>query len=314
MMDMRDVYCQTLMEMAESDKRIVILEADLMNANGTKPFKAAYPDRTFNVGVSEADMVGTASGLAAAGKIPFAASFGCFASRRVYDQFFLSANYARLNVNLVGSDPGVTALYNGGTHMTFEDAGIMRNIPGLRVLEPSDETSLHQLLPQIAAWPTSTYMRLHRKGGWKFYDDSETFEIGQGKIVREGSDITLVSMGMVMLQETLTAADELAKKGIKAEVIDALTLKPLDRELVLKSARKTGAVVTCENHNIHNGLGSAVAEVLAEEGVPARLRRVGCQDKFGEVGTLEYLMEAFELSSPHIVDAAVGRIGTQHAA
>jgi transketolase len=314
MMDMRDVYCQTLMEMAESDKRIVILEADLMNANGTKPFKAAFPDRTFNVGVSEADMVGTASGLAAAGKIPFAASFGCFASRRVYDQFFLSANYARLNVNLVGSDPGVTALYNGGTHMTFEDAGIMRNIPGLRVLEPSDETSLHRLLPQIAAWPTSTYMRLHRKGGWKFYDDSETFEIGRGKIVREGSDITLVSMGMVMLQETLKAADELAKKGIKAEVIDALTLKPLDRELVLKSARKTGAVVTCENHNIHNGLGSAVAEVLAEEGVPARLRRIGCQDKFGEVGTLEYLMEAFELSSPHIVDAAVGLIGTQHAA
>ena len=157
-------------------------------------------------------------------------------------------------------------------------------------------------------------MRLHRKGGWKFYDDSETFEIGQGKIVREGSDITLVSMGMVMLQETLKAADELAKKGIKAEVIDALTLKPLDRELVLKSARKTGAVVTCENHNIHNGLGSAVAEVLAEEGVPARLRRIGCQDKFGEVGTLEYLMEAFELSSPHIVDAALGLVGTEHAA
>ena len=314
MMDMRDVYCQTLMEMAASDKRIVILEADLMNANGTKPFKAAYPERTFNVGVSEADMVGTASGLAAAGKIPFAASFGCFASRRVYDQFFLSANYARLNVNLVGSDPGVTALYNGGTHMTFEDAGIMRNIPGLRVLEPSDETSLKQLLPQIAAWPTSTYLRLHRKGGWKFYDDSEIFEIGKGKIVREGSDITLVSMGMVMLQEALKAADEMAKKGVKAEVIDALTLKPLDRELVLKSARKTGAVVTCENHNIHNGLGSAVAEVLAEEGVPARLRRIGCQDKFGEVGTLEYLMEAFELSSPHIVNAAMGLIGTEHAA
>lgn len=313
-MDMRDVYCQTLMEMAASDKRIVILEADLMNANGTKPFKAAYPERTFNVGVSEADMVGTASGLAAAGKIPFAASFGCFASRRVYDQFFLSANYARLNVNLVGSDPGVTALYNGGTHMTFEDAGIMRNIPGLRVLEPSDETSLKQLLPQIAAWPTSTYLRLHRKGGWKFYDDSEIFEIGKGKIVREGSDITLVSMGMVMLQEALKAADEMAKKGVKAEVIDALTLKPLDRELVLKSARKTGAVVTCENHNIHNGLGSAVAEVLAEEGVPARLRRIGCQDKFGEVGTLEYLMEAFELSSPHIVNAAMGLIGTEHAA
>ncbi len=304
MMDMRDVYCETLIEMAATDKRIVLLEADLMNATGTKPFKAAYPDRTFNVGVSEADMVGTAAGLSAAGKIPFAASFCCFASRRVYDQFFLSANYARLNVNLVGTDPGVTALYNGGTHMTFEDAGIMRNIPELRILEPSDETSLRKLLPQIANWPQSTYTRLHRKGGWKFYGESETFEIGKGKLVREGKDITLVCFGMVMLQESLKAADALEKKGISAEVIDALTLKPLDRDLVLESAAKTGAVVTCENHNIHNGLGSAVAEVLAEEGVPARLSRIGCQDKFGEVGNLDYLMETFGLSASFIIEAS----------
>lgn len=303
-MDMRDVYCETLMEMAAEDDRIVLLEADLMNATGTRPFKAAFPDRTFNVGVSEADMVGVASGLAAAGKIPFAASFGCFASRRVYDQFFLSANYARLNVNLVGTDPGVTALFNGGTHMTFEDAGIMRNIPELRILEPSDEVSLRKLLPQIARWPQSVYLRLHRKGGWKFYDDGEDFEIGKGKLVREGSDITLACFGMVMLQETTKAADELAKKGISAELIDVLTLKPLDRELILASARKTGLIVTCENHNIHNGLGSAVAEVLAENGVPARLKRIGCQDKFGEVGTIDYLMETFGLTSSHIVQAA----------
>jgi transketolase len=313
-MDMRDVYCRTLMDMAADDPRIVIVEADLMNATGTKPFKAAYPERAFNVGVSEADMVGLAAGLSAAGKIPFAASFGCFASRRVYDQFFLSANYARLNVNLVGTDPGVTALYNGGTHMTFEDAGIMRNIPELRVLEPSDETSLARLLPKIADWPQSVYLRLHRKGGWKFYPDTEEFEIGRAKLVRQGSDITLVSLGMVMLEQTMEAAGALARKGIQADVIDALTLKPLDRELVLASARKTGLVVTCENHNIHNGLGSAVAEVLAEEGVPARLRRVGCQDRFGEVGTLEYLMETFGLSSPHIVKAAEGLIRAAHAA
>ena len=313
-MDMRDVYCETLMEMAAGDDRIVLLEADLMNATGTKPFRAAYPERTFNVGVSEADMVGTAAGLSAAGKIPFAASFGCFASRRVYDQFFLSANYARLNVNLVGTDPGVTALYNGGTHMTFEDAGIMRNIPELRILEPSDETSLKKLLPQIAAWPQSVYLRLHRKGGWKYYEDNETFEIGKGKLVRKGGDVTLVSFGMVMLQETLKAAEDLQKHGIDAEVIDALTLKPLDRALILDSARRTGAVVTCENHNIHNGLGSAVAEALAEDGVPARLSRIGCQDKFGEVGTLDYLMEAFGLSAPHIVTAARNLVSRTHAA
>jgi transketolase len=303
-MDMRDVYCETLIEMAGKDDRIVLLEADLMNANGTRPFKAAFPSRTFNVGVSEADMVGVAAGLSAAGKIPFAASFGCFASRRVFDQFFLSANYAQLNVNLVGTDPGVTALFNGGTHMTFEDAGIMRNIPQLRILEPSDEVSLRKLLPQIADWPRSVYLRLHRRGGWSYYGENENFEIGKGKLVREGSDITLASFGMVMLQESLKAAEMLAKKGIEADVIDVLTLKPLDRELVLASARKTGLIVTCENHNIHNGLGSAVAEVLAEDGVPARLRRIGCQDKFGEVGNIDYLMETFGLTASHIVRAA----------
>ncbi len=313
-MDMRDVYTETLMELADKDDRIVLLEADLMNATGTRPFKAAYPDRFFDVGVSEADMVGVAAGLSAAGKIPFAASFGCFASRRVYDQFFLSANYAQLNVNLVGTDPGITALFNGGTHMTFEDAGIMRNIPQLRVLEPSDEVSLRKLLPQIAHWPRSVYLRLHRKGGWSFYSEDETFEIGKGKLIREGSDITLASFGMVMLQETLKAADLLEKKGIHADVIDVLTLKPLDRELVLASARKTGLIVSCENHNIYNGLGSAVAEVLAEDGVPARLRRIGCQDKFGEVGKIDYLMETFGLTAAHIVDTAEALIGMKKTA
>lgn len=308
-MDMRDVYTETLIDMAGKDERIVLLEADLMNATGTQPFKTAYPGRTFDVGVSEADMVGIAAGLSAAGKIPFAASFACFASRRVYDQFFLSANYARLNVNLVGTDPGVTALYNGGTHMTFEDAGIMRNIPELRILEPSDEVSLRKLLPQIAEWPKSVYLRLHRKGGWKYYDEGEEFEIGKGKLVQEGTDVTLVSFGMVMLQQAFEAAGFLAAKGIKAEVIDALTLKPIDRELIISSAQKTGAVVSCENHNIYNGLGSAVAEILAEEGVPARLKRIGCQDKFGEVGDLDYLMGAFGLTAAHIAKAAESLLG-----
>jgi len=313
-MDMRDVYCQTLIDLAAEDDRIVVIEADLMNATGTKPFRAAYPERTFDVGVSEADMVGVAAGLSVAGKVPFAASFGCFAARRVYDQFFLSANYARLNVNLVGTDPGVTALYNGGTHMTFEDAGIMRNIPELRILEPSDEVSLRKLIPRIVDWPQSVYLRLHRKGGWSYYEESEDFEIGRAKTVRDGSDVTLVSLGMVMLQQSLEAAATLESRGIRAEVIDALTLKPLDRERILKSARKTGAVVTCENHNVHNGLGSAVAEALAEDGVPARLRRIGCQDKFGEVGKLDYLLEAFALSAPHIVDAAESLVNSKHAA
>ncbi len=303
-MDMRQVYNDVLTELAAKNQNICILEADLMGASGTKGFKSAYPERTINVGVAEANMVGIASGLSAAGKIPFAATFGCFASRRVYDQFFLSANYAQLNVKLVGTDPGVTAQYNGGTHMPFEDAGLMRNIPKLTIVEPSDETSLRKLLPLIAEYPKTVYIRLHRKGGWTYYDESENFELGKAKVVRSGSHITLISLGLVMLQQTLEAADILASRGIEAEVIDALSLKPLDRGLIASSLEKTGLAVSCENHNIHNGLGSAVAEVIAEEAIPCRLSRIGSQDEFGQVGLLDGLLEAYGMTAEHIARAA----------
>jgi transketolase len=308
-MDMRQVYNDALVELAADNKDICILEADLMGASGTKGFKAAYPDRTVNVGVAEANMVGIASGLSATGKIPFAATFGCFASRRVYDQFYLSANYARLNVKLVGTDPGVTAQFNGGTHMPFEDAGLMRNVPQLTIVEPSDEISLRKLLQVIAEYPKSVYIRLHRKGGWQYYDESENFELGKGKLVREGKDITLVSLGLVMLQQALEAADLLAADGIEAEVIDALSLKPLDRELIASSLKKTGLAISCENHNIYNGLGSAVAEVIAEEAIPCRLSRIGSQDEFGQVGLLDGLLEAYGMTAKHIADAASKLIG-----
>jgi transketolase len=308
-MDMRQVYNDALVELAADNQNICILEADLMGASGTKGFKTAYPDRTVNVGVAEANMVGIASGLSATGKIPFAATFGCFASRRVYDQFYLSANYAQLNVKLVGTDPGVTAQFNGGTHMPFEDAGLMRNVPKLIIVEPSDEVSLRKLLPIIAEYPKSVYIRLHRKGGWRYYEESENFELGKGKLVRKGKDITLVSLGLVMLQQTLEAADLLAADGIEAEVIDALSLKPLDRELIASSLKKTGLALTCENHNIYNGLGSAVAEVIAEEAIPCRLSRIGSQDEFGQVGLLDGLLEAYGMTAKHIADAASKLIG-----
>jgi len=261
--DMRDVYTETLIELAETDSRICVLEADLMNATGTRSFKNQFPERTFDVGVSEADMVGVASGLSAEGKIPFAASFATFASRRTFDQFFLSANYARLNVKLVGTDPGISAVYNGGTHMSFEDVGMMRLVPGLTIVEPSDTVSCAALVKAIAEHEGCVYLRMHRKGSQQLYPENTQFEIGKGMVLRDGSDVTLIASGFILVAEAIKAADLLKEAGVSAAVIDMHTVKPLDNELVLKYAEKTGAIVTCENHQITGGLGGAVAELLA---------------------------------------------------
>lgn len=301
--DMRAVYAETLIELAKKDDRIVVLEADLMAATGTKCFKSEFPERLFNVGVAEANMVGVAAGLSASGKIPFANTFGCFAARRAYDQFFVSANYAKLNVKLVGSDPGVTAALNGGTHMPFEDIGIMRNIPGLVVFEPCDVVSMNALVQKSASHKGSTYMRLHRKGTASVYKEGEVFTLGKGKVISDGTDLTLIASGLVMVQEAIAAAKQLESEGISTAVIDMHTTKPIDSELVLEYADKTGAIVTCENHQVINGLGSAVAEVLSEN-KPTLIKRVGINDEFGQVGTLDFLKEHFGLNSKNIVAQA----------
>jgi transketolase len=300
---MRASYNDTLVELAEKDERVVVLEADLMKASGTVPFSQKFPQRTFNMGVAEANMVGVAAGLSSVGKIPFAASFTSFAGRKTYDQFFISANYAHLNVNLVGTDPGITAAFNGGTHMSLEDGGIMRNIPGLTVFEPADNTSLEALVRKAYEHAGCTYMRLHRKGGNRIYEEGRQFELGKGEVLRDGSDITLIATGFVLVPEALKAAEQLADEGIDAAVIDMHTVKPIDRELVSRYAKKTGAIVTCENHQIVNYLGSAVAEVLGEE-QPALLSRVGVNEEFGEVGTLDYLQERFGMTAANIAERA----------
>lgn len=302
--EMRKVYAETLVELADNDKNIVVLEADLMKAVGTGVFMEKYPERTFDVGVAEANMVGIAAGLSATGKIPFASSFGTFSSRRAYDQFFLSANYAKLNVKLVGTDPGVSAAFNGGTHMPFEDTGIMRNIPGLVVVEPSDAISLKKILKLVAYHQGCVYVRIERKRkGELFYQENEEFELGKGKVLRDGNDITLIANGGTMVAEAIKAADQLEKAGVSVAIIDMHTVKPLDEELVLKYAAKTKAVITCENHQIINGLGSAVAEVLSEK-QPTLMRRVGINDEFGEVGTVDYLKERFGLTADNIYNKA----------
>jgi len=299
---LRDTYCNSLIELAGSDPRIIALDADLMSSSGMKPFMKAFPERFINCGVAEANMVGIACGLSAGGKIPFAASFGCFATRRAYDQFFLSGNYARQNVKLVGTDPGISATFNGGTHTPFEDVGIMRNIPGLVVFEPCDPVSLKKLLWQSAAHPGCTYMRLYRRPANQIYSEDEAFELGKGKVLKEGNDVTLIASGVIMVQQALKAVELLSQMGISAALIDMHTIKPIDKELIVEYARKTGFIVTCENHQIVNGLGSAVAEVIAEN-CPVFMKRLGIEDEFGEVGTEEELLVRFRLTVADIIKA-----------
>lgn len=247
-------------------------------------------------------MMGVASGLSAAGMIPVAHTFGVFASRRAADQVFLSAAYGRMNVRIIGSDPGVTAAGNGGTHQPFEDLGIMRGIPGITVIEPTDSIMLRDMLLQTKDRYGVFYIRLSRKKSEQIYQEGSTFEIGKAVELRPGTDVTLLASG-VCVADSLRAADALAAEGISARVLNLFTLKPMDRESVVAAARETGAIVTVENHNIINGLGSAVAEVLVEH-CPVPMERLGVPDVFGEVGTVDYLKERFGMTVPDIAAAA----------
>lgn len=296
---MRDVYCSTLMELAEKNPDIVAMDADLMNSIGMVPFGEKFPKRTFNCGIQEANMVGVAAGLSSMGKIPFIHTFGTFATRRVADQVFVSCAFAQANVRIIGSDPGITAAFNGGTHMPFEDMGIMRGIPTLTVIEPTDSVMLHDILKQLEKAYGVYYVRLSRKNAIKIFEDGSKFEIGRAAELRQGSDVTIIASG-IMTAEAVEAAEKLEAEGISAGVLNMFTIKPVDREAVVAAARKTGAIVTAENHNIINGLGSAVAEVLGEE-CPVPMERVGVRDELGEVGSVDYLKKRFALNAEEIV-------------
>ena len=280
--EMRAALCETLMQLAETREDIVYLDADSFGSSGMKKFAKAYPDRAFDVGIAEANMIGVAAGMSATGKTPFVHSFGPFATRRCFDQLFLSVAYGRNTVNVIGSDPGITALYNGGTHMPFEDVGIMRNIPTAIIVEPTDTTMLRSVVRDLSEKRGLHYIRLKRKTAIKVYEEGTTFTIGKGITIREGSDVTLIAAG-IMVSEALAAAEQLAVEGISARVIDMFTLKPIDAELIKLAAAETGAIVTCENHSVINGLGSAVAEVLVQNtprshgdgGCAGRVRRGG---------------------------------------
>jgi transketolase len=299
---MKDAYMNRLLELAAEDERIVVLDADLMHSNGTIEFQKAYPDRAINVGVQEANMMGIAGGLSATGKVPFCHTFACFASRRALDQVYVSIAYAQLNAKIIGTDPGVAAAYNGGTHMPFDDMGIMRSIPTMTIIEPVDNIMIEAILPQVIDRPGPCYIRIDRKHPIRIYGEGSEFNIGKGVVLREGEDVTIFATGL-MVAEALDAADILKQQGISAMVVNLFTLKPMDKELVISCAQRTGAVVTAENHSIINGLGSAVAEILTENH-PVVMERVGIRDLFGEVGDVDYLKRRFGLTA----SAIVGRV------
>ena len=300
-MELRVIYCEELMKLAAKNDKIVTVDADLARAGGLMPFKKEYPARAFDVGVAEANMVGVAAGLAAMGKIPFVHTFTPFMTRRCFDQLTVSVMYAGLNVKIVGSDPGVSAEVNGGTHMSFDDVNMMRGIPGISIVEPVDSAAMKSLLPQIAEHDKSVYLRFFRKKADKIYDDGVQLKMGKGNVVKDGKDCAVIASG-IMVYESLIAADMLEKDGISLRVIDMHTVKPLDTDIITKAANDCGAILTAENHSIIGGLGSATAEFIAESGLNVKFKRIGVLDRYGEVGFRPYLQEALKLTANDIAE------------
>lgn len=309
--EMRQAYCDTLIEIASNNPRIVSVNCDLCSSMGLTKFATTYPDRSFNVGLMESNGLGISAGISAAGYIPFFHTFAIFATRRVFDQAFISCAYAGLNVKIIGGDAGVSATYNGGTHMAFEDVGIMRSIPKITIIEPSDTVMMKVLTKKISEIYGVFYVRFPRKQTIRIYEPGSDFKIGKAVVLREGKDVTLLGSGLTV-SECLKAADMLAGDGISARVVDVFTIKPIDKECVVESAELTGAIVAAENHSIYNGLGSAVSEVLSES-MPVPMERVGVQDEFGEVGVQEHLMERFKLTASTICEKAKKAISRKKA-
>ena len=300
-MEMRAVYAQCLAELMEKDKHVCVLDADLAKASGTRGLYERFPEQMFDCGVAEQNMASIAAGLASYGFKPWIESFTPFATRRICDQVAISISYAKQNVKVVGTDPGISAELNGGTHMSMEDVGVMRSIPGIVIFEPVDSVQLRAAMPVLAAYKGCVYMRLFRKELPDVFAEGYQFDLFKADTLREGKDLSIFVSGF-LTKDVLEAAETLKAEGIDAEVINVHTIKPVDRETVLASARKTGAVLTVENHNVIGGLHSAICETLAQEKLP--VCAVGVQDRFGEVGKMPYLRQVTGLTVENIVATA----------
>lgn len=298
----RNYYGKALAELARDDPRVVVMDADLAGSTKTSDFQKACSERFVEVGIAEQNMIGIASGLAASGKVVFASTFGIFATGRCWEQIRLAVAYPRLNVKICATHCGITVGEDGASHQALEDIAIMRTLPNMVVLCPADAYEVFQATKALAEYDGPAYMRMGRADFPVITDQDEPFQIGKAKVLREGCDVTLVGCGQ-MTAFCIEAAEVLAKDGISAEVVNMSTIKPLDSETLTGSASKTGCCVTAEEHSIVGGLGSAVAEALAES-CPVPLERVGTMDTFGESGKPDELMVKYGLTTEHIVDAA----------
>ncbi len=296
----RQSYGETLVKLGKENENIVVLDADLAGATKTDLFAKEYPDRFFDMGIAEANMLGTAAGLATCEKIPYASTFAMFAAGRGYDQIRNSICYPNLNVKICATHAGITVGEDGATHQMLEDISLMRSLPNMTVISPSDDTQARWVIEEISKRKGPTYVRLARLATPVIYDENQKFEIGKAVPIGEGTDGTVFATG-VMVSESIKAQEELKKKGIDIRVVDVHTIKPIDKEMIIKCAKETKRLISIEDHSVIGGLGSAISEVLTEE-YPTRLERMGMKDIFGKSGKAEELMEHFGLHYKAIVE------------
>lgn len=296
----RESYGKTLIELGKEDEKVVVLDADLAGATKTNLFAKEFPNRFFDMGIAEANMLATSAGLATCGKIPYASTFAVFAAGRGYDQIRNSICYPRLNVKICATHAGITVGEDGATHQMLEDISLMRTLPNMIVISPSDDTQTRWMIREISKVDGPVYVRLARLATPIIYEENQKFEIGKAIQIGEGTDGTVFATG-VTVAEAIKAQEELKAQGIDIRVVDVHTIKPIDRDTIIKCARETKKLVSVEDHSIIGGLGSAISEVLTEE-CPVKLERMGMKDTFGKSGKAEELMEYFGLTSKTIVE------------
>ena len=299
-MELRKVLCNELSALMKENEKIVILDADLSKPDGIYPLFMEFPKRCFQVGIAEANMAGLCAGLSAYGYLPVMVTFAPFATRRVFDQIAVSIAYAKQRVIIVGTDPGITAELNGGTHMSFEDVTIMRSIPDMVIYDAVDDVQLGQAIRQLINLDKNVYIRMPRKVRPTVFDKNYKYEYGKADIIKDGEHVTIAATG-TMVYEALEAAKLLKEEGVEAEVISVNTIKPIDKETILKSVKKTKCIVTCENNNINGGLYSVVSEILCSD-YPAVCGAIGVYDEFGQVGKYSDLLKVYHLTPKDIVE------------
>ncbi|WP_026476656.1 transketolase family protein [Alkaliphilus transvaalensis] len=299
----RDAYGEVLVELGKENDKIVVLDADLSKSTKTHDFSKAFPERFFNIGIAEQNLMGMAAGLSTTGKIPFASTFAMFATGRAFEIIRNSIGYPKLNVKICATHAGITVGEDGASHQALEDIACMRVIPNMTVIVPADGVETKAAIRAITEYNGPVYVRMGRSGVPVLNDENTyKFEIGKGVQLKEGNDVTIIATG-IMVSKAMEAAEKLAVEGINARVVNIHTIKPIDTDMIIKAAKETGAIVTVEEHNVIGGLGSAVAEVLVEH-YPAPMKRIGTQDTFGESGKPDELLEKYGLTADAIVDVA----------